>query len=346
MESLGDLSPFMKIYILVVTGIVGLVIGSFLNVVALRLLCDESFVFPPSRCPNCKKSIAWYDNIPVLSYFLLRAKCRNCKESISIQYPIVELATGILFVAVVYVFGLTLNTLFLLVLVCGLVIITITDIREKLIFDLTTVPLIPLGLIYNFFDVGNTGRTVTVPLEGINTSIVLNEIFISAVIGAIIGAAFFEISSRLGLLLVGEYAFGSGDSIIAAALGAWFGWQMILVILAISFIAQLFIGIPVILMNMYKDKDHKSLIAMGFLLFSIVIPYIGKQLGLVNTLIGALGTTLLALGVAIGAIFVIMRGLRERQSFTFLPFGPALVIGGLVVMFSGQEVLNWYLNSL
>ena len=182
-------------------------------------------------------------------------------------------------------------------------------------------------------------------LKGINSSITLNEIFISAIIGAIIGAAFFEIFSRLGLFFVGEYAFGSGDSIIGAALGAWFGWKMILVILAISFITQLFIGIPIILMNMYKDKDYRSLVAMGVLMFSIFVPYIGKILGLGSSLIGALIITLFALTIAIAGIVVILQRLKERQSFTFLPFGPALVIGGFVVMFRGQEVVNWYFNS-
>lgn len=338
-------SSQLHIYILCVTCFVGLCIGSFLNVVALRLLSDESFVFPPSKCPKCKNAIAWYDNIPVISYLLLRAKCRHCKSHISIQYPLVELSTALLFIAIVNSFGLSLKTLFLLILTSCLIVITITDLREKLIYDLTSIPLIPLGLIYNFFDLSNSGAgIVTIPLHGIGVTLTLNDVFISALIGAIVGGAFFEIFSRLGLLFVGQYAFGGGDSIIGAALGAWFGWKMVLIILALSFIFQLFIGLPIILFNMYKDKDHKSIIFTSILVFSVFIPYLGRMTGITNNLYGALFITLLAFTCAGIGVYVILKRTRERQSFTFIPFGPALVFGGFIVMFWGQKILSLCLN--
>lgn len=204
-------------------------------------------------------------------------------------------------------------------------------------------PLIPIGLLYNFFDIGNSGLgLMNIPLEGIGQTLVLNEIFVSALIGALIGAAFFEITSRLGLLLVGEYAFGGGDTIIAAGLGAWFGWKMVIAIIVFSFIFQVIVGIPILLFKMYKDKDYKSIIFMMVLLLSTVIPKIGKVFGLMDSLIGALFVMLLALACAVAGMFVILKSARERQSFTFIPFGPALVAGGFLVMFFGPSILSWY----
>ncbi|MFH0703264.1 MAG: prepilin peptidase [bacterium] len=344
MELISSYGLITQIYILVLTGIIGLVFGSFLNVVALRLISGESIVFPASKCPKCQNTLVWYDNIPVLSYIMLSGKCRNCRDSISIQYPLVEAATSILFILLVNSYGVTLKTLCLLALTCCLIIITITDCREKVIFDITSIPLIPLGLIYNFFDIGNTGsEIVQIPLKGIGITISLNEIFISAIIGAIIGGIFFEILSRIGFMMVGQYAFGTGDSIITAALGAWFGWKMLIIILALSFVFQFFIGVPVILLNMRKDKDYKSITFMGVLMFSLFIPYIGRFLGLTNTFLGSLIVLLVTFAFAGAGIYVILERTKERQSFTFIAFGPALVLGGFLIMFYGQKLLNKYI---
>jgi len=343
MESIKEFTPFVQGYILTVVAIIGLVIGSFLNVVALRLLSGESIVFPCSKCPKCKTPLKWYDNIPVLAYLLLRGKCRYCKEKISIQYPVVEAFAGLIFLGIFMMSGFSLQTLFLWVLSSFLIVMTVTDIREKLVYDVTSFPIIPLGLLYNFFDIGNSGLGKTIiPLEGIGASITLNEAFISAVIASIAGAAFFEIISRITIPFVGERAFGEGDTIIAAGLGAWFGLPLTIVIIILSFLFQLIIGLPVILYNMYKDKDYKSLAATAILIFSVAIPYIGQFLGVTDNIWGALATTAVSFIFAGIGVYVILSKAKERQSFTFLPFGPALVFGGFIVMFWGNEILNKY----
>ncbi len=344
---LSSFNLFFHIYLVSVIAIVGLCIGSFLNVVGLRLLSEESIVFPGSKCPKCLKSLKWYDNIPVLSYLLLMGKCRNCKSSISIQYPIVELTTALLFVGIFESFGITLKSFFLLILTSALIVITITDLKEKLIYDWSSIPLIPIGLVYTYFDIGKSGLgTVTYPLEGINSSITFNEIFISAIIGAIIGAAFFEIFSRIGYLTVGEYAFGGGDSIIGAALGAWFGWKMILIILLFSFLFQLIVGLPILIYNMYKDKDYKSIIFTGVLVCSMFIPSLGNYIGLTKHFMGALLVVLISFSLAGVGMVVILQRTKERKSFTFLPFGPALVLGCFLVMFMGQSLLDLTVQTI
>ncbi len=325
------------IYVYLMVGIIGLIIGSFLNVVALRLLAEENFVKGRSMCPKCKNLIAWYDNIPVVSFLLLKGKCRKCGEKISFQYPLVELITGGIFIAITYVFGFTLQTLFFLFLVCNLIVITITDIREKYIFDINSIPLIPIGLIYNYFDVGNNSFE-TIKILGIN----FNEIFISAIIGAVLGAVFFEIFSRVGLLLAGEYAFGSGDSLLGAALGAWFGWKLMIIILILSFLSQLVIGLPIIVYNMYKSKDYPSLWAILALFISVGLTFAGRYFTYHGESSIAIGIILLSFVIAGISIFVILKRTKERQSYTFLPFGPSLVIGGFLVMFFSEYFLRFF----
>jgi len=320
-----------KIYYGFLIGVIGLSIGSFLNVVALRLLAGTDFVKGRSKCPKCENLIAWYDNIPLLSYILLRGKCRKCGEKISIQYPLVELFTGIIFIATVCVFSFTLKTLFLLLLICNLIVITITDLKEKYIFDINSIPLIPIGLIYNFFDIGNNSLG-TVKFLGLT----FNDVFISALIGAVVGAAFFEIFSRIGLLLAGEYAFGTGDTLLAAALGAWFGWKFIIIILVLSFLSQMVVGVPVIVYNMYKSKDYQSLWAMGGLFFAVMLTFLGRYFTYTGKPFVALSIIFSSFAIAGWAIFIILRNTKERQSYTFLPFGPSLVLSGfLVIFFSG-----------
>src|SRR5574344_1162955 len=139
--------------------VLGLCIGSFLNVVVLRSLSNESIVWPRSKCPKCQKQLKWYHNIPVLSFIFLRGKCAFCGEKISIQYPLVELFTGVLFVLIFLKFGLGFNALSMAIVSALMIVLAVTDLKEKIIFDIHAYILAAIGLIYNFFSIGsfNTG---------------------------------------------------------------------------------------------------------------------------------------------------------------------------------------------
>ncbi len=305
----------MDIIGIILIFITGLAIGSFLNVMALRLLNEENFVTERSKCPKCGEKIAWYDNIPVLSYLFLLARCRYCKAKISLQYPAVELLTGALFIFIYLNWGLSLKTLFLMFLTANLIVITITDLKEKVIFDINSVPIIPIGLVYNFFNIG------------------AEDMFISAVIGAVAGAAFFEIFSRIGLVLAGEYAFGGGDTLLGAALGAWFGWKFLVAILFISFFMQVVIGIPIILYNFYKSREYPSLMAMVGLFIALAVSFMSKFLVYAGKPVFAVIVMVLVFALTGFCIYIIFKRMRETSSHTFLPFGPPLVIAGFLVMF-------------
>jgi leader peptidase (prepilin peptidase) / N-methyltransferase len=118
----------------------GLAIGSFLNVVAARIPVRVSIVAPRSSCPTCSKEIAWYDNIPVISYVLLRGRCRGCSSGISLKYPLVELATAILVSACILDFGLTASALVSAVFCATLVVVTVTDLERRVIPNRVVLP--------------------------------------------------------------------------------------------------------------------------------------------------------------------------------------------------------------
>jgi len=131
--------------------IFGICIGSFLNVCIYRLPHSKSIVHPPSACPGCDTPIRSYDNIPILSFLLLRGKCRTCKTVISIRYPLVELMVGLFAVCAYLKFGLTLEALIIYIFIASLVVITFIDIDYRIIPDAISLPGIPIGFAASFF---------------------------------------------------------------------------------------------------------------------------------------------------------------------------------------------------
>ena len=127
--------------------IVGLCFGSFYNVVILRGLSGESIAFPGSKCPKCEKPLKWYHNIPLISYLFLGGKCAFCKTKISIQYPLVELITAILFVISYLKWGITLKALFMVAIISMLLITLVTDLRERVILTQHSYILCGLGIL-------------------------------------------------------------------------------------------------------------------------------------------------------------------------------------------------------
>ncbi|HLE18296.1 MAG TPA: prepilin peptidase, partial [Syntrophales bacterium] len=159
----GNHMIFMEIII----ALLGAAIGSFLNVCIRRIPAGESLVFPASHCPKCNYSIRFYDNIPIISFLLLRGRCRNCREGISLQYPLVELLTAIMALLLFWKFGLTLKFLFSFLFACVLIIITFIDLEHQIIPDVLTLLGIPVFFLAAVFAMGVS------PLE--------------AVLGALIG---------------------------------------------------------------------------------------------------------------------------------------------------------------
>ena len=312
--------------------ITGLCIGSFLNVVILRAFSNESIAYPASKCPMCQKPLRWYHNIPVLSYLCLSGKCAYCKEGISLQYPIVELITGCLFVAVFIKFGFGINALFMFIFTALFVVLAATDIREKVVFDFHTYTLAALGLIYNLFNFGHLYKGQHILTLG-HFALHINNSIIASVLGLILGIVIMEIFARFGYLVAGTRAFGEGDTYIAAGLGAIFGWKYLVTILIYSFIIQIVLTIPVFVKKLFVQKDFRTLGSFtGFFLFVILFKYLSKT-DIVNNLAvyGLMVLILIILGIYVCRR--ILGGIRNETNLTYLPFGPAMVFAALIIMF-------------
>lgn len=288
----------MTYYILFWVCIVGLCLGSFYNVVILRSLSNESIVYPPSKCPKCGNRLKPWHNIPVLSYIFLRGKCAFCKEKISIQYPIVELVTMGLFAACFLKFGISLKTIFAMVIVSTLLIMTVTDLKEKLVDCNIAIALGVIGLIYNHN--------------------------LDSVLGLIAGILILEIIARLGFLFTKSRAMGEADTYVAAALGACFGLNGLWTILIYTLIASMIFIIPMFLYNQYKNNNKPVLIMFILFILSALTFKLFYQNYLTLAIVAISGMLLAGL---------ILKGLKKGKSPIYLPFVPAFALGALYFLF-------------
>lgn len=321
--------------ILLLIFVIGLCVGSFLNVVILRSLSSESIVFPASKCPKCQHKLKWWHNVPVLSYIFLRGKCSFCNERISIQYPIIEFLTGVIFVLMFLKFGLTFNLLLSWIISSLLIVIAGTDLKEKVVFDVHTYSLIGMGL---FCSVLSTGLILYdyFSLFGkfdFNAQwFATNPITIS-LLGIVIGFIGMEIISRLGYLFAGSRAFGEGDSFIAAGLGALLGWKALLPLLIISVIIQIIAILPIFIKKEFEQKNWTTLISFGaFVIYTCAFFMAQKFDWLSNSIAyGASAVVLIILGIlCCREILINVR--NNPENCTYLPFGPALVVAGFILL--------------
>jgi len=243
----------------------GSLVGSFLNVCIWRLPRGQSIVKPPSRCPRCRTRIAPRDNVPLISYLVLRGRCRNCGQHISIRYPVVEALTGALAALLFIVFGVTLQAATLFLLVCLLIVATFTDLDRMIIPDRITLPGIVLGL-------------------AINTMVSPGDIW-RFLLGAVVGGATLLMVAFLGEMIFKKESMGGGDLKLAALVGAFLGWQSVL----LSLFAAILVG-------------------------------------------------------ALTGLALIVVGLKRRQQY--IPFGPFIAIGTVVVIFWGSDIIRAYTDLL
>jgi leader peptidase (prepilin peptidase) / N-methyltransferase len=239
------------------TFVFGLIIGSFLNVCILRIPGGKSIVMPASACPKCGTPIKPYDNIPVVSWLLLRGKCRGCKTKISPMYPLVEFLTGLLFVGSFLVFGLSVDTLKWCVFSAILVVLVFTDYRERILPDVVNYTGFAMGLVLSLF---------TKPTDG--TSLwIANRLFefppptpvlslMDALIGAVVGSGLLWLVSEAYFRLRGREGMGLGDVKMMLMAGAFLGAKRtLLTILAGSLLGSV-LGI-VIIAAKRKDSDYE-----------------------------------------------------------------------------------------
>jgi len=220
--------------------VIGGLWGSFANVCIYRLPINKNIALGRSFCTNCKKKIAWFDNIPVLSYLILRSKCRNCKKKISFQYFLVELLSILNFTVIYLLFGITLTTILLIILSLAFLIIFFIDLRHYIIPNFITYPMMILGFIKSF-DPN------------------LNSIFpnyINSLIGGIFGYAMIWSIIYFYKQIKKKDGMGLGDAKLFAVIGFWFGWISIPFIIFLSSIIALIYVLPDLLKNSKKMSSQ------------------------------------------------------------------------------------------
>lgn len=332
--------------------LVGACIGSFLNVVALRALSKESIVFPSSKCPKCNTPIKWYDNIPILSYFLtFRGKCRSCGEKVSIQYPIVEMLTAIVFLVVFLAFGISWKTLLLLIILSVSIVIMITDIKEEVIFDVHSWILIVFSIIFSALE---------------------HNIYF-ALIGFIFAAVIMEIVARLSYYLIrkndksndscssdenthsnindgekfdinkyvnqNKRAFGEGDTYLAAAMGTILGIKYFILALAGAILLQAVCILPQFILNIYKQGKIRLCVSITSFMILAVIYFVASALVELNLAIVLLFIVLLMF-FAIDSIMRLKNTVLE-SGFKPIPFGPALLCCSFTVFFFAPYIIQF-----
>ena len=233
----------MSVFSYLVIFIFGLMVGSFLNSIIYRLQTGESFLFKRSFCPHCKHKLGWQDLIPIFSFLILRGKCRYCSQKISLQYPLVELATGLLFVS----FFIFHFSFFIFIIACFLIIIFVYDLKYYLIPDKIIYPAIAITFLYQLFRIPDF-------------KLLINPFF-----SALLASLFF-----LTIVLVSRGKWmGVGDIKLAFFIGLFLGWPNILVALFLAFFIGAIIGVGLIAS---QRKTLKSEVPFGpFLVVGIFI---------------------------------------------------------------------------
>jgi leader peptidase (prepilin peptidase)/N-methyltransferase len=292
----------------------GLVIGSFLNVCILRIPEDLSIVAPASRCPRCQTPINWYDNVPVFGWLWLRGKCRTCGLPISPMYPLVELTTGLLFVACYLEFGLTQSAVKWLFFTCLLIVLTITDLRVRLLPDLVNWPGFVAGLFFSAVVPPDDGFTVSLyvrlahrlpprPVQGL----------VDALLGAAFGSFLLWAVAALYKRVRGREGMGMGDVKMMALVGAFLGVRGAFLTILLGTLLGTLVGVTVIvIVALYAAGWQRKLAERAS----------RRRLGSVNSLRWAIAS--------------------QYQ----LPLGTFLGIGALLVVYFGPRMLMLWSQML
>lgn len=235
----------------------GAIFGSFGNVIILRWPKGESVVAPRSRCNSCQKMISWKDNIPILSWFILKGKCRNCGAKFSIRYPIIEFVSGVLFAAAFIRFGWSWNLIEMLPFLFGLLVVSVIDLDHFLLPDVFTLSGIVLGVVGSFLN----------PDRG----------WMDSLLGVMFGGGFLWTLAYFYFLLRKEDGMGGGDIKLLAWIGAILGWQAIPFVVVFSSVTGSIVGIWVAIR---QNKGMKAMIPFGpyLALGAVIYAFAGKGL--------------------------------------------------------------------
>lgn len=237
-------------YVIVI--LLGLIVGSFLNVCIYRMPRGLNIIRPRSSCPSCGRPVRFYDNIPILSYLLLKGRCRDCSSPISIRYPIVEALNGIMYLLAYMRFGPDYSLLIVMAFLSSMIVITFIDLEFQIIPDHITLPGILIGVV-------TSSLIFPDPFESHQVTGLVN-----ALIGLFVGGGLF-----LAIAVLSKGGMGGGDIKMMAMVGAFMGWKGVLLTTLIGSVVGSVVGIGLMV---FKGKDRKAKIPFGpFLALGAVV---------------------------------------------------------------------------
>jgi len=233
----------------IISIIFGALIGSFLNVCIIRLPKEESIVWPGSHCPYCNEPIKAYDNIPIISYLLLKGRCRECKKPISVQYILVEGSTALCSLFLAMRFGPSASYLIYFVFISCLIVITVIDLHHQIIPDVISLPGIGAGLLASLFVPSTT--------------------FLNSLLGTVLGGGSLFLVATVYQWFFKREGMGGGDVKLLAMIGAFLGWKSVILTILLGSLSGSVIGLIVMVL---KGRDFKYAIPFGpFLSLGAVI---------------------------------------------------------------------------
>lgn len=281
--SLESLTGLPELFGYLFVFLFGAAIGSFLNVVIHRLPNEESVIFPNSACPNCGESIKFYDNIPILSWLMLRGQCRNCHEPIAWRYPAVEFLTAFLFVLVYFQIGFSPLTPVNLIFVAAIVALIFIDAEHMILPDAITYPMLFGALLVRlifamFFGATDFADLKIYPLTSLQEYPLWLVSILGAILGGLVGGGSLWLVGEIWKRLRGVDAMGLGDVKMMFGVGALLGWQLTLLSIFLGAFSGAIIGI--FLISRQKEKDMQTQIPFGIFLGigSIVALLFGEQI--------------------------------------------------------------------
>lgn len=261
----------------------GAAIGSFLNVVIYRVPNEMSIVMPNSACPNCKNAVKPYDNIPILSWLVLRGKCRNCKEPIAWRYPAVELLTAVVFCLVYWQFGLTPYLPVALAFSAAMISLVFIDSEHMILPNVITYPMFAIALIIRVvfplvFADNYFSDTLFAPMTWMRGFPAWLVSLAGALLGALVGGGSLWLIGEIWQRLRGVEAMGLGDVKLLFGIGALLGWRLTILTIFIGAFTGALAG--VILISRQKEKDMQTQIPFGIFLGigSFVAMLFGEQM--------------------------------------------------------------------
>lgn len=288
--------------------IMGLCWGSFLNVLIVRSLNGESVLAPASKCPACNNKLLWWQNIPIISYIILKGKCYFCKEHISLQYPIIELCGGIIFLFALNHFPSLFDGIAAIIIISMFLTMSVTDIKEQKISKRQAIAVLLAGILFNRYNIMNS------------------------ILGFLIGAVGIFILSRLGYKLFKRELFGYGDIYLIGALGSVVGLDRMILYLIYALFIELILIIPNYIVTLIERDKFETLRYLIFFTLACLFLYLIKNLSFWGSNALFIGMFALIVYLAYKLTQNLTGILKEQEYPSYCPIAPALAISCLIFL--------------